>query len=406
MNKKRVLLITNEYPSRVATFITRDIEVLTSGGYEVDLYAIYPKDDTLWDYVPEEGKKLVEEGKLSVKHIGKIEMSISIFCFWKYLSWSYIKEVKEILQQSRTYGIAQCSKSFYAIVWTIALIQKEEQVYNKVVSYWGNYSGTSAYLFSKYARFKTEFYTYLHAGVDLYRDQIYLFEKLLHAKKIITVCQFNVEFLKTLYPHKFDDFINKIVVYHLPLKMKKLNTVTKQKNKIIAVGRLDRKKGVDYLINACAKLKENNIYFSLTLVGDGPERKNLENLAVVKGISDQISFLGHIPYAEVEKEVSSSIVLAHCSPELGDAVPTVIKESLAIGTPVIGSEIVGIPELLDYGKCGLLFKPKDMEGLVKALTQILNERDLQNEMAKKGRKFAEETFDYKKNRGILLNALR
>jgi len=404
---KRILLITSEYPTRVATFITRDIEVLTNDGYKVDLYALYPKNDAQWEYVPQEGKKLIEQGKLTVNHIRKIEIVLSVLYFWNYFSWDFFKEAKEIMKQSRVYGIVQWQKSFYTIVWTIGLMRKESEKnkYCKVISYWGNYSGTSAYLFSKYSKYKLDFFTYLHAGVDLYRDQIYLLEKLLFAKRIITVCQFNKDFLQGLYPKEFEQFKEKVIVYHLPLKIRQLPKITKLKNKIIAVGRLDRKKGLDYLIEACAILKAKKVDFNLTLVGDGPERKGLENFVEKKGVVNQVDFLGHMPYSEVEKEISSSIVLAHCSPELGDAVPTVIKESLSLGTPVIGSNIVGIPELLDFGKCGLLFEPKDTEGLVNALIKVLSDTELQDEMSIKGRQFAEKMFDFDKNKTVLLNIL-
>ena len=398
-------MITSEFPTTVATFITRDMQILIKNGYSIDLYALYPKDESLWDYVPKEGMKLIEDGHLKVKHISKMQMILSLLFFWNYFSLGLLTEVREILKQSKSYGSSQWQKSLYTVIWSIALISQEKEPYDKVISYWGNYSATGAYLFSKYAKVETEFYTYLHAGVDLYRDQIYLFEKLVYTKGILTVCQFNVEFLKQLYPDSYKAFLDKITVYHLPLEIKVLKPVKKEKNKIIAVGRLDKKKGVNYLVDACHILKKQEIDFSLTLIGKGPEQENLEKQILEYDLSKYVKFLGHLPYSEVEKEMSSSVVLAHCSPELGDAVPTVIKESLSLGTPVIGSNIVGIPELLDYGKCGILFEPKDTQSLAESLSRILSDTNLQEEMSVKGRKFAEDTFDIKKNDAVLLQAI-
>ena len=403
---KTILLITSEFPTKVSTFVTRDMEALVSGGYCIDLYALYPENKEQFQFVPQEGQKLIEEKKVSLNHISYMQMIVSLFFFWNYFSLSFFKEAKVILNESKHFGKVQWKKSLYTIIWTIALLNiTKKSRYEKVISYWGNYSATAAYLFSKYNKYKPSFYTYLHAGVDLYRDQIYLFEKLAYATKIFTVCQFNVEFLKQLFEDKFQTIKNKIIVYHLPLRLKPFSQVSKEHNKIIAVGSLVKRKGVDYLLHACKILDDKNIPFTLSIVGDGEERESLKILADELGIAEKVSFLGHLPYSDVEKQMASSVVLAHCSPELGDAVPTVIKESLSLGTPVVGSNIVGIPELLDYGNCGALFEPKNSESLALALENVLNNKEKQVEMAHLGRKFAEKMFDFDKNKNVLLRGL-
>lgn len=403
---KKILLITSQYPNNVSTFITRDIEVLVENGYKVDLYALYPLNSDNWNFVPDEGKKMIQDGNLVVNHISYFSMFIGFLCFWNYLSIPFFKEIKNILKDSSKYGKTQYKKSLYTVIWTISLINKNKNnPYDKVISYWGNYSGTAAYLFSRYAHSKPKFYTYLHAGVDLYRDQIYLFKKLSHATKIFTVCEFNVEFLKKLFGDKFKEIRDKIIIYHLPLKIKPFLDVEKEDNKIVAVGRLAKAKGLDYLLEACKILDNHNISFSLEIVGGGEERENLEKKVDQLELKKKVSFTGQLPYSQVEQKISSSVVLAHCSPVLGDAVPTVIKESLSLGTPVVGSNIVGIPELLNYGECGLLFEPQNSENLALSLEHILGNKKLQRDMANKGRLFAEKMFDFNKNKKVLIEGL-
>ncbi len=398
MQRKKILMITSKFPSNVSTFITRDVQILVAAGYHVDIYPITPLNEDFWKFVPKEGMDLIAEGKVSVYNFSKKELLLHALKFWKYPSFGFFKEAFTIAKESLGFGTNQLIKSLYAVFWTLSLQQKQgNEDYARVVSYWANYSATAAYLYSKYSTSKPPLVMYAHAGVDLYRDQIYLLQKLQYAHKVITVCQFNVDFMRELYPEDFESFKDKISIYHLPLPMKPLPKVEKNPNQIIAVSTLHIRKGINYLVDACGLLKKDGIDFRLLIVGGGEEEMNLKNQVKSLGLENITTFTGQIPYEEVEKHMASSVVLAHCSPELGDAVPTVIKESLMVGTPVVGSDIVGIPELLDYGKCGALFEPKNSKDLHDKLKVILEDKALQAEMSQKGRAFAEKMFDIEKN---------
>jgi glycosyltransferase involved in cell wall biosynthesis len=91
---------------------------------------------------------------------------------------------------------------------------------------------------------------------------------------------------------------------------------------------------------------------------------------------------------------------------LGDAVPTVIKEAMALGTPVIGSTAVGIPELLDQGRCGVLVPERQPDRLADAIAMLLRRGDLRDELARAGRAFAVRTFDLWRNGQRLADLLR
>jgi glycosyltransferase involved in cell wall biosynthesis len=406
MSQKKILMLTSKFPSNVSTFITRDFQILVAAGYHVDIYPITPLNEDYWKFVPVDGMKLIEEGKVTVYNFSKKEILLNALKFWKYPKISFFKEAVQIAKESVKFGKSQLVKSLYAILWTLSLRNKQgDESYDRVVSYWANYSATSAYLFSKYSNSNPPLVMYAHAGVDLYRDQIYLLEKLQYAHKIITVCQFNVDFMQELYPDAFDSFKDKISIYHLPLPMKELPDVQKVPNQIIAVSTLNIRKGINYLVDACGLLKKDGMSFSLLIIGGGEEEQNLKNQVKELGLEEITTFTGQIPYEEVETNMAQSVVLAHCSPELGDAVPTVIKESLMVGTPVVGSDIVGIPELLDYGKCGLLFEPKNAQDLHDKLKIILEDEALQKEMSVKGRAFAEKMFDIKINSKQLVSIM-
>ena len=96
----------------------------------------------------------------------------------------------------------------------------------------------------------------------------------------------------------------------------------------------------------------------------------------------------------------------HPSSDLGDAVPTVVKESMALGTAVVASDVAGIPELLDNGRCGILVPPKNVKLLVAAIESLLCNNLLRQDYSYKARKYAEQKFDLWRNGKNLAEQLR
>jgi colanic acid/amylovoran biosynthesis glycosyltransferase len=249
---------------------------------------------------------------------------------------------------------------------------------------------------------------FLHAGTDLYRDQVYLRQKLLYVDNVIVVCEFNREFIRRLYPDVFHIISGKIHVHHLGLDFDEFvfQPEGRAHRKILSVGRLDKYKGFEYLLHAAQALIERGLDIEVELVGGGGEEVSLAKLVHDLKISDRVRFQGWLPFDEVRKKMSQATILVHPSRGLGDAVPTVIKESIALGTPVVASNVAGIPELLDYGRCGVLVPPKDVKALAGAIATLLKSEPLRRRLALAGRKYAEEKFDLWKNGRQLAELLR
>jgi glycosyltransferase involved in cell wall biosynthesis len=104
----------------------------------------------------------------------------------------------------------------------------------------------------------------------------------------------------------------------------------------------------------------------LTVVGDGSARGALERLAQELRVESHITFTGWLDHDQVGKYMDDAVALVIPSiwPE---NFPTVVLEALAAGTPVIGSRVGGIPELVTDGETGLLIEPRDASALAAAL---------------------------------------
>lgn len=137
---------------------------------------------------------------------------------------------------------------------------------------------------------------------------------------------------------------------------------------ILFVGRLGRHKGVHTLIEAVRKMNNKEIH--LHIIGKGDYKEKLENLAEN---DERITFHGAVP----DKDLPSFYKMADVTvvPSIWlEVAPVVIQESFLAGTPVIGSRIGGIPEMIRHEYNGLLFKPNDTDDLIHMLQRLIFNR--------------------------------
>ncbi|MCT0225912.1 glycosyltransferase family 4 protein [Synechococcus sp. CS-1328] len=140
--------------------------------------------------------------------------------------------------------------------------------------------------------------------------------------------------------------------------------------RLLFVGTLSPVKGVDVLVEACARLRRQAQSYELSLLGSGTDlqveqlRRKVEDL----GLQAQVRFLGPRPRSRLAPFLRSAHVLV--VPSRSDPLPTVVLEAMLAGVPVIGSAVGGIPFLLDGGSCGALVPPEDSESLAQALADL------------------------------------
>lgn len=151
--------------------------------------------------------------------------------------------------------------------------------------------------------------------------------------------------------------------------------------RIVFLGRLHRQKGVDVLLHAVARLAHRDA--RLVLVGDGPERARLEQLAHRLGLAHRVRFLGFVPHAQVPAVLNAvdALVLPSRYEELG----TALLEGLYCGLPVVAACTGGIPDVVTAGVHGLLVPPGDPAALAAALDQVLGDPALRRELSARAR---------------------
>ena len=130
------------------------------------------------------------------------------------------------------------------------------------------------------------------------------------------------------------------------------------------------------------------------IIGEGPERKNLGFLASKLKIQDKIEFKGQLSLEETRNVMKNCYCLI--LPSLSEGLGRVLIEAMALGKPVIGSNVGGIPDLIKDGQNGFLFEVGNTEELAEKLKTLLNNKILVVEMGKRGREFVQDKFSNEK----------
>jgi glycosyltransferase involved in cell wall biosynthesis len=139
--------------------------------------------------------------------------------------------------------------------------------------------------------------------------------------------------------------------------------------RVLFVGRLAAVKGVPVLFQAMTEIASDHPDLSLTLIGDGPERRALEDQARAMGLSGNVHFAGYKGQAEVAAALRDTDLLV--LPSFAEGLPVVLMEALAARVPVVTTRIAGVGELVEDGTSGRLVAPGDPVALAAALRAVL-----------------------------------
>jgi glycosyltransferase involved in cell wall biosynthesis len=241
-------------------------------------------------------------------------------------------------------------------------------------------------------------YSFTAHAKDIFHEDVSdadLEAKLRDAVAAVTVSDFNARYLRTRFPAstgrlttirnglRLDDFY-----YRPPMRREPV---------VAAVGRFVEKKGFHVLLEALALLQSAGRPVRAVLAGAGPLESALREQVTLLGLEDHVELPGPVPQHEVRTLLARSAVLAApcvtASDGNVDGLPTVLLESMALGTPVVSSAVTGIPELVRDGETGLLVPENDPAALAAALVRLLDDAELSLRVAHNARALVEREYD-------------
>lgn len=301
--------------------------------------------------------------------------------------------------RARRGGIAVLIKTlyvFYIAAW-FARIARREGVHH-IHAHWASIPSSGGLCIARLAGI--EFSLTAHA-YDIFIDRTLLREKIQEARYLVTCTEYNKRFLLKTYPDVAPGKVE--AVYHgtdMDVFARDHN-VAAEKPVMLSVGRLCDTKGFPELIEACRLLREKGLDFECRIVGDGYMRDALETQIRDAGLTGQVRILGLMPREKVIEEYSQArlFVLPCVITARGDrdGLPNVIVEAMAMGLPVVGSEVSGLPEAIHHGETGLLVPPENPPALAAALEKLWNDAALRRTMGEAAAQKARATFSLREN---------
>jgi glycosyltransferase involved in cell wall biosynthesis len=228
----------------------------------------------------------------------------------------------------------------------------------------------------------------LHAN-DIFGRLRNLEPKLAGATHLVTVCEYNRRWL--LDHHRITRPLSIVVC---GVDVPPASTRTPEVD-VVAVGRLVPKKGFDVLVDAAAQLHASRPDLRVEIVGEGPQRDALEAQIRARGLDDVVVLRGAMSHdATLERIAAARVFTLPCRvADNGDrdSMPVVIKEAMAREVPVVATDVVAVPEMVDES-CGVLVPEDDAGALAAALDKVLGDPDLATAMGVAGRARVEERF--------------
>jgi glycosyltransferase involved in cell wall biosynthesis len=162
--------------------------------------------------------------------------------------------------------------------------------------------------------------------------------------------------------------------------------------RLLFVGRLTPIKGLRVLFEAFTIARAGRPGLTLTLVGDGDDRRHLEALAAPMGHA--VRFLGYRSQEEVAHLLAESDALV--LPSFAEGLPVVLMEAMASARAVIATRVAGVPELVEDGVSGFLVPPGDAASLADRIARLADDPDLRGRMGAIGRETVRADFDVRR----------
>lgn len=179
---------------------------------------------------------------------------------------------------------------------------------------------------------------------------------------------------------------------------------------LLCIARLVEKKGLDHQMRIYAALREAGIDFEAHIVGEGPLRQQLEQLAGKLGVAASVTFTGHLPQHEVWTQLAWADVLLHTGVVAPsgdrDGLPNVIPEAMSLGVMVVTSPVAGTTEAIRDGQTGLTAAPENATAWVAALGRLRRDDAFAERLRRGAREWVEANFNAHRNAERLLGHFR
>ncbi len=409
-----IAYIIKGFPRLSETFIANEIHLLESMGMKLRLYSVTRGSDS-------KVQAIISRIQAPVSYLPPAtSLSDSNFMIWLYRNlpgfaashvqlarqrpWVYCKTLAAVLWMSWKYRLTPLSKPrkiFCKEFLQAGEIALRVLAAGNVRHLHGHFCHGATTITWFVSRLTGLPFSFTAHAKDIYASELnpgdLLRRKLMAARFAVTCTAANYRHLAQVCP----EYQNLHVVYHgldteyfAPLAQ----AATEDLPLLLSVGRFVEKKGFDFLIEACAKLKAAGVRFRCLLVGPhGNYSERILRMIDSLHLSDVVTTQNAVTQEDLRSiyQRATLFVLPCMLSDNGDrdGIPNVLAEAMAMGIPVVSTTISGIPELIDDGVDGLLVPARNSEALACATRRLLDSPELRHQLSAAGRRKVCQHFD-------------
>jgi len=156
---------------------------------------------------------------------------------------------------------------------------------------------------------------------------------------------------------------------------------------LIYTGRLGPEKNLQFLLRSFAGTAQAYDHVGLVLVGDGPERDNLQDQVLQRGLKKRVHFAGLVPYSEMPDYLAMADAFVTAS--VTEVHPLSVIEAMAAGLPVLGIQSPGVGDMVEDGKTGFLSPEEDLAAFTARMVRLVIDHETRHTMASQAHQAAE-----------------
>ena len=399
LSLKKICVIMSQVPDSTSPRLSAQLEILQKMGYLLRIISLEAFSES---QKPEENSKLARESIALKQSKRRIPMAV-----FTLLLLAIIAPLRSFRTLGAMFKMLFCFKDRKQVIknYLQAGILVNQHVIDKEIGHLHAHCEPNAarttYLSSLLTGLNSSYLTL--PGEIFEPDFLLLKPALAHCSFIFTLSEYEQQIL-TEKVFKDLELLPNIFCFLNGIDLEKfeffLSPPPEEPYQFLTAAHLSIKKGIDTVLYALRELKDEGLKFKYQIVGDGPVREGLENLAKTLGIEKEVVFTGIKPRYEIPKLLAKAdlFVLAPRILPNGeqDSLPLGIKEAMATGVPVVATNCGAMRELIESEETGLLVPPDNAPAFATACKTLLADDDLRNQIILKARLQIEGVYDIHK----------
>jgi glycosyltransferase involved in cell wall biosynthesis len=385
----RVGYVVKRYPRFSETFIVREILAHERAGLDVEIFTLRPSTDANYQDLIARVRGRVTHLYLSPEGVAWTTLTANSF-------WQVLRETAAAVPGFWA-ALAEADDGDARDIYEAAVLAREVRRKN-IGHLHAPFASDACTVARLAARFAGIPYSFTARAKDIFHESVRpddLRRKLRDAAGVVTISRFHLDYLRRTYgplAAHVQQIYNGLDLEEFPYR-----PPLDRPPVILGVGRLVEKKGFADLVEACALLADQGRTFHCRIIGSGPLEEELRARVDRHGLQGRVELVGPLPQCEVAREMQQAAALAMPCVVGGDGdrdgLPNVIQEALALGTPVVSTDVTGIPEVVRDGETGLQVPQRDPAALAAALGRLLADPQLRLRLTSGARRLIEAEFD-------------